>query len=526
MAASTAKRGGGGKEGTTVGKKEKEKKSGTAATAAKKKTAKREPSQAALLKKVASVSDSATALQKEVRAMSKIFGDNQEILVSMKAMIDTLASTLGQIQKQSRRISVIEDDTQKLYSGLKQVREQSSLIGRINDQTARMQEEIGRIAEQQKAPGSQEMEQQVRDSRDSIQNNSRMIIKVAQRIDEIRDDLRKVSAKADSLEDIGRELDRLRDGMGEISAKASVLEGRATIVEDLRQELDGIRDGVSSASGLHAELDAIKATIDDISSKAARIDPLGGVIEGLNRQFESIQAKADSADVRGRRAIGELAGKIDRLETEIGTLSKRADSTAFVGEGLKQVQKDISSLRRNVSEKTGSIEQRITSAADILERQDAAAAEFHKKSDKMFREMRSVRGAAAKASSDSSKEVMALLKLSEYQSGIRMHAESKYGDAKDIEKMASRTADIVNLFDRITVESGERIPLPHEVRQWAVGKILDCADRWEIRFDDVYTILIGAIGRDMLREAIRIPQVREIYGIRAVDKIRKDLNVG
>jgi len=120
---------------------------------------------------------------------------------------------------------------------------------------------------------------------------------------------------------------------------------------------------------------------------------------------------------------------------------------------------------------------------------------------------------------------MALLKLSEYQSNIRMNAESKYGVAKDIEKMAKQTADIVNLFDRVSIESGEKIPLPHEVRQWAVGKILDCADKWEVRFSDVYSILSNAIGRDMLKEAIRIQQVRDIYGIRAVDEIRRDLNI-
>jgi hypothetical protein len=37
--------------------------------------------------------------------------------------------------------------------------------------------------------------------------------------------------------------------------------------------------------------------------------------------------------------------------------------------------------------------------------------------------------------------------------------------------------------------------------------------------------LTNAIGRDMLKEAIRIQQVRDIYGIRAVDEIRNDLNI-
>ena len=59
-----------------------------------KKTVKREPTPAAVLKKVASVTDSSKALQKEIKAMSKIFGDNQKVLVSMKGMIDTLTQTL------------------------------------------------------------------------------------------------------------------------------------------------------------------------------------------------------------------------------------------------------------------------------------------------------------------------------------------------------------------------------------------------------------------------------------------------
>ena len=91
--------------------------------------------------------------------------------------------------------------------------------------------------------------------------------------------------------------------------------------------------------------------------------------------------------------------------------------------------------------------------------------------------------------------------------------------------MARLTSEIVNLFERISIESGEKIPLPNEVRQWAISKILDCADKWEIRFSDVYSILTNTIGRDMLKESIRIQQVRDIYGIRALDEIRQDLNI-
>ena len=36
------------------------------------------------------------------------------------------------------------------------------------------------------------------------------------------------------------------------------------------------------------------------------------------------------------------------------------------------------------------------------------------------------------------------IKLSEYQSNIRMNTESKYGESKDLEKMARLTSEIVN----------------------------------------------------------------------------------
>ena len=454
------------------------------------KTVKRQPNPAAVLKKVASVSDSNKALQKEIKVMSKIFGENQKVLVSMKGMIDTLTSTLEHIQKQSKQINIIEDDTQKLYAGLNQVRTQSNLINKINNQTDKLENELSKISEVQKKSKTQEISQKVEDSMNSITNNSQMIIKIAQRIDEVRDELREVSGKTNSVLEITSEINKLKESIEEISGKTENLSTGTQVVQSLKQEFEKIIEGVADAANVNAELEAIKISIDTISSKASKIDSLGGVIDGLKQQFETVSSTVNSSDAISLESIKEVGSKIDKIETEIGSLSKRADSTA-----------------------------------ETLKRQDASTTEFHKKSEKLFQEIQSVRNVTNKASSDSSKEMMALLKLSEYQSNIRMNTESKYGESKDLEKMAKLTSEIVNLFDRISIESGEKIPLPHEVRQWAVSKILDCADKWEIRFSDVYSILTNAIGRDMLKESVRIQQIRDIYGIRAVDEIRNDLNI-
>ena len=490
-----------------------------------KKVTKKEPSPSILLKKVASVSDSNKALQKEIKGMAKIFSENQKVLVSMKGMIDTLTSTLEHIQKQSKQINMIEDDTQKLYAGLNQVRTQSDLVNKINDQTIKLEKEINRVSEIQKTSRPQEISQQVEDSVNSIKNNSQMIIKIAQRIDEVRDDLRKVSGKTNSFLEISSEIDNLKNNIEEISGKTAKLDTGSQIITSLKQEFGRITDEISHTSNLNTELDAIKITIDTIASKASKIDSLGGVIDDLKQEFDTVASKASTVDNLSLESIKGLGGKIDKIETEIKTLVQRADSTAFVGEGLKSVQNEVSKFKQNVVDKTNSIEQKISLVSDTLKKQDESTIEFHKKSEKLFEDIQEVKNIANKTSNDSSKEMMALLKLSEYQSSIRMNAESKYGVTKDIENMASQTADIVNLFDKISIESGEKIPLPEEVRQWAVSKILDCADKWEVRFSDVYSVLTNAIGKDMLKESIRIQQVRDIYGIRAVDEIRRELNI-
>ena len=159
----------------------------------------------------------------------------------------------------------------------------------------------------------------------------------------------------------------------------------------------------------------------------------------------------------------------------------------------------------------------------MINRTETSSAEFHKKADSIIQELQKIRNTANETSVATSNEVIGLLKLTEYQSNIRMHAELKYGSLDNIEKMAEQTAEIVNLFDKISIESGKKIPLPHEVRQWAIGTIFDCADRWEIRFDDLLKILLNSLGKNLLKESIRIQQVRDIFGIKAVDKIKNKL---
>lgn len=429
-----------------------------------------------LAKKVAAVSDSTKTLSKEIKSMSKVFTDNQKVLLSMKGMIDTLINTLEQIQKQSKQLNIIEEDNQRLYAGLNQVRTQASLITNVSEQASRLQEQVNKISQIQKeSPDPQSIMKAVEENQNSIQNNTHMIIKIAQRIDNIKDDLGSISSKADKTSAIESELDKIKEKLHAIFEK-------------------------SEKSSLESEIPALKSSL-----------------ENLQNELVTNMAKTDS--------ITHLRGEIAKIESEIGSLIHRADATAFVGEGLKSVQEDFGSFKDHVLNKTNTIDQKISSISELLKRADAASSEFHKKADSLFQDMQQIKSVTNKSSSNVSKEVVGLLKLSEFQSTIRILAESKYGDLKNIEKMAEQTSEIVNLFDKIAIESQEKVSLPSEIRQWAISKMLDCADKWEIRFSDLFNVLIHNLGKELVKENIRIQQVRDIFGIRGVDEIRKELGL-
>jgi DNA repair exonuclease SbcCD ATPase subunit len=422
-----------------------------------------------LVKKVAAVSDSTKTLSKEIKSMTKIFAENQKVLLSMKQMIDTLTNALEQIQKQSKQMNLLEEDSQRLYAGLNQVRAQASLVTKINEHANRLQEQVNKIIQTQKeAPDPTTIIKSVDESKNSIQNNTQMIIKIAQRIDNIKEDLENLSSKADKASAVSSDLDELKNKVLSAFQK-------------------------TDKSNLEAEIAALK-------------EDLGGLITKTE-------------------VMSRLQGEMQKIESEIGALAKRADSTAFVGEGLKSVQSEFSSFKENFFNKTNTIDQKISGLSELLKRSDTSTAEFHKKADKLFVDLQEIKSATNRSSSTASKEVTGLLKLSEFQSNIRILAESKYGELKDIERMAEQTATIINLFDRLSIESQEKLSLPQEVRQWAVSKMLDCADKWEIRFSDLFNVLINKLGRELVKENIRLQQVRDIFGIRGVDEIRKELNL-
>ena len=207
------------------------------------------------------------------------------------------------------------------------------------------------------------------------------------------------------------------------------------------------------------------------------------------------------------------------------TNSDNTPNYSSLKKNLENIKSEFMTLREYVGDNEDVLLEKISSISEMINRTEASSAEFHKKADSIIQELQKIRNSTNKEAITTSNEVIGLLKLSEYQSDVRMLAESKYGTLDDIEKMAEQTTEIVNLFDKLSIESEKKIPLPHEVRQWAIGTIFDCADKWEIRFDDLLKILLDSLGQNLLKESIRMQQVRDIFGIKAVEKIKTELKL-
>ena len=167
-------------------------------------------------------------------------------------------------------------------------------------------------------------------------------------------------------------------------------------------------------------------------------------------------------------------------KTNTNANDDNSSNYSSIKKNLENIKSEFMTLREYVGDNDDVLLEKISGISEMINRTEASSAEFHKKADSIIQELQKIRNAANKSAITTSNEVIGLLKLSEYQSNMRMLAESKYGTLADIEKMAEQTAEIVNLFDKLSIESEKKIPLPHEVRQWAIGTMFDCADKWEI----------------------------------------------
>ena len=423
-----------------------------------------------VVKKMSSISDATKILASEVKTMSKIFVENQKILVSLKDMISSVNSSLDQIQKNSRQMNIIEEDTQRLFSGMTQVKAHSNLIDKINNQINKLQDHVEKIRDKQESmPDTNKIMQSIADNIDSTRNNTKMIMHVSEK------------------------------------------------TEKIREEVKNVMNSTESLANLHQEIDEVKHSTKEISSKTEKMSGLEESISNLKSEIGTIGSKTD--------AIPGLNSEIRNVGSEIDSLIKKTESLSMLGNDIRNINSEFTNFRENMLGKNQNLDEKIADFAELLNKNSASISEFNKKTYEISQQLQDIRSVTHKTSQNTSHEVMGLLRLSEFQSNIRMRSESKYGTLEDIEKMTRQTKDMVNLFDRISIEVETKMPLPFEVKQWSIAKILDCADKWEIRFTEVFRLLITELGSDIVKESIRMEQVRDLFGIRAVDEIRRELNI-
>ncbi len=422
-----------------------------------------------VVKKMSSISDATKTLASEVKTMSKIFVENQKILISLKDMISSVNSALDHIQKNSRQINIIEEDTQRLFSGMTQVKAHSNLIDKINNQINKLQDHVEKIRDKQESmPDTNKIMQSIADNLDSTRNNTKMIMHISEKTEKVREEIKNVMT-------------------------------------------------TESLSNITKEIEEVKQSTRDIASKTGKMSELENSISNLKGEMGTISTKTDS--------ISGLSSQIRNVGSEIDSLIKKTESLSSFGNDIRNINSEFINFRENMINKSKNLDEKISDFTELLNKNSASISEFNKKTYEIAQQLEDVRSVTHKTSQNTSHEVMGLLRLSEFQSNIRMRSESKYGTLEDMEKMTGQTKDMVNLFDRISIEVESKMPLPLEVKQWSISKILDCADKWEIRFTDVFRLLITELGSDIVKEAIRMEQVRDLFGIRAVDEIRRELNI-
>ncbi len=447
-----------------------------------------------VVKKMSSISDATKTLASEVKTMSKIFAENQKILISLKDMISSVNSALDHIQKNSRQINIIEEDTQRLFSGMTQVKAHSNLIDKINNQINKLQDHVEKIRDKQESmPDTNKIMQSIADNLDSTRNNTKMIMHVSEKTEKVREEIKNAMTSSESLSNITNEIGELRKDTNDISTKTQ------------------------SLSNIHQEIEEVRQSTREIASKTGKMSELENSISNLKGEIGTISTKTDS--------ISGLSSQIRNVGSEIDSLIKKTESLSSFGNDIRNINSEFINFKENMINKSKNLDEKISDFTELLNKNSASISEFNKKTYEIAQQLEDVRSVTHKTSQNTSHEVMGLLRLSEFQSNIRMRSESKYGTLEDIEKMTGQTKDMVNLFDRISIEVESKMPLPLEVKQWSISKVLDCADKWEIRFTDVFRLLITELGSDIVKEAIRIEQVRDLFGIRAVDEIRRELNI-
>ena len=551
-----------------------------------------------LASKIKEITESNAELRDEIRSIAKTFTGNQKRMSSISGMSGSLEAVLVQIQKQSRQISGLKKETQGLFDELEEISAQHAAIGNLEEQVRSMQQQLVKAADSIRAESASDakISKKIGDGLKSIRDSSESIVRLSEAVDAVRMEIRKVAARSASAAGTGAEIDALRSEI----AKISDVTQPGSMIGTLRGDLERMAGRFDEFSKRQEELESGQRDgpngfdpnriLDSIAAGSSRIEQMGAALDAFREQLGQISSKAAEAESAGMESSKLITERLRSISDELrsivqeemaSTMAARAEGAGGGDDGrdeFKSIRDGIASLKSDTAGSMREMGQWIARISEEIRGQESDTARMYEKMQEVYAEMRRVKESADTHKRAASDHTARMIKLSEYQSMIRMNAESKYGDLGTISHMAQRTAEIAALFegggpggssqtvskgadlddghgdqipasdsehtaasasdvepaegagDHDGVRNGDAVterstPLPLDVKRWAVGKMFDCADRWEIRFSDAYGVIKDAIGPGMLAESLRMQQIRDIYGIRAVKSTREDLGI-
>ena len=367
--------------------------------------------------------------------------------------------------------------------------------------------------------------------------NQKILVSMKNMIDTLSLTIEQIQVQEKKLNLIEGDNERLFEGLEQVRNQSNIISKINTQTNELQERVEKISKISESSPNSNELMEKIDQSFDSIKNNSKMIIKIADRVENVKEDLNNVSSKAEpiskitakmenmTDNIRSmRQKTSDLGNNIKNFQKKLDSIASKKNSPGVSG-NLENIKSEFITLRKYVGENSDELQDKILGLSDTLNRVNSSSAEFHEKSDSIIQELQKIEKVTNKSSSSTSNEIIGLLKLSEYQSGIRMQSESKYGTLQDIEKMAQDTTEIINLFDSMSIETENKIPLPHELRQWAIGTIFDCADRWEISFSSLFKKMLELLGKDLLKEAIRIQQVRDIFGIRAVDEIRNELGL-
>ncbi|MFP6577877.1 MAG: chemotaxis protein [Candidatus Nitrosopelagicus sp.] len=367
--------------------------------------------------------------------------------------------------------------------------------------------------------------------------NQKILVSMKNMIDTLSLTIEQIQVQEKKLSLIEGDNERLFEGLEQVRNQSNIISKINTQTNELQERVEKISKINENSPNSNELMEKIDQSFDSIKNNSKMIIKIADRVENVKEDLNNVSSKAEpiskitakmenmTDNIRSmRQKTSDLGNNIKNFQKKLDSIASKKNSPGVSG-NLENIKSEFVTLRKYVGENSDELQDKILGLSDTLNRVNSSSAEFHEKSDSIIQELQKIEKVTNKSSSSTSNEIIGLLKLSEYQSGIRMQSESKYGTLQDIEKMAQDTTEIINLFDSMSIETENKIPLPHELRQWAIGTIFDCADRWEISFSSLFKKMLELLGKDLLKETIRIQQVRDIFGIRAVDEIRNELGL-